>query len=83
MDIKEIVDMTQQELRAKEADLRQELFNLRLQARGGRVEKPSRIRDLRRDVARVKTILTGKIAQAAVAVKAKPAEQASQKTAKA
>ncbi len=74
MDIKEIADMTQAELRAKEADLRQEIFSLRLQARSGRVEKPSRIRDLRRDIARVLTILTGKVAQA---------KQAPLKTAKA
>lgn len=50
--------MTDDELLAKGRDLRQEMFNLRIQQQSGQIEKPSRIRELRRDVARVETILT-------------------------
>ncbi len=49
--------MTDDELQAKGRDLRQEMFNLRIQQQSGQIEKPSRIRQLRRDVARVETIL--------------------------
>ena len=45
------------EAQAKLRDLRQELFNLRLQQQGARLERPSRIRDVRRDIARAETIL--------------------------
>ena len=60
MNIRDIVDMTQAELEVKERDLRQELFNLRMQSRVGQVEKPSRLRDIRRDIARVLTVLSRK-----------------------
>jgi large subunit ribosomal protein L29 len=48
-------DMTAEELSAKNRDLRQELFNLRLQQASSRLEKPGRLRDLRREVARLET----------------------------
>jgi large subunit ribosomal protein L29 len=51
----QIKDMTLTELQAKSRDLRQELFNLRLQKASSRLEKPSRLRDIRRDVARLET----------------------------
>jgi small subunit ribosomal protein S17 len=54
---KELRNMTREELQAKERDLRQELLNLRLQQQSGQIQKPSRIRELRRDIARLKTIL--------------------------
>ena len=57
MKSKEIQDMTPVELRVKERELRQELFNLRMRSRTGQMEKPSRIRDLRKDIARVLTVL--------------------------
>lgn len=53
-----IQEMTEQELLAKGRDLRQEIFNLRLQQVSGQLEKPSRLRELRRDVARIETQLT-------------------------
>ena len=56
MKIAEIADMALDELLLKEKELRQELFNLRLRSRVGQVEKPSRIRDIKRDVARVLTV---------------------------
>jgi large subunit ribosomal protein L29 len=57
MKIKEVRDQTDDELRAKERDFRQEVFNLRRQQQAGQVEKPSRLRDLRRDIARIETVL--------------------------
>ena len=55
-DMKEFRDLTPQELRRKEEDLRKELFNLRFQAVLGRVENPLRIREVRRTIARIKTV---------------------------
>ena len=51
----EIKDATLVELNAKNRDLRQELFNLRLQQASAQLEKPARLRLLRRDIARVET----------------------------
>jgi len=51
-------EMTAVELAAKSRDLRQELFNLRLQKTSARLEKPHRIRILRRDIARCETQLS-------------------------
>ena len=55
MKISELKDMTLTELSAKGRDLRQEIFNLRLQQAGSQLEKPSRLRTLRRDIARIET----------------------------
>ena len=54
---KEIHEMTDAEAQAKMRDLRQELFNLRLQQQTARLERPSRLREVRKDVARIETIL--------------------------
>ncbi len=51
----EIKDLTDVELKAKSRDLRQEMFNLRLQQASSQLEKPSRLRLLRKDVARLET----------------------------
>lgn len=48
-------DLSSAELSAKNRDARQELFNLRLQKASSQLEKPSRLRDLRRDIARIET----------------------------
>ena len=55
MKISEIKDLTLAELTAKSRDLRQELFNLHLQKASAQLEKPARLRVLRRDIARVET----------------------------
>lgn len=55
MKFAEFKDMTVAELAAKCRDLRQELFNLRLQKATAQLEKPSRLRVLRKDIARVET----------------------------
>ena len=61
--------MTDAEAQAKLHDLRQELFNLRLQQQTARLERPSRLREVRRDIARVETILRARQLQPAVAAK--------------
>ena len=55
MKFSEIKDMTQVELAAKSRDLRQEMFNLRLQQASAQLEKPARLHTLRRDIARLET----------------------------
>lgn len=51
-------DLTAVELSAKGRDLRHEMFNLRLQQASAQLEKPARIRELRRSIARVETQLS-------------------------
>lgn len=55
---KEIQEKTLEELRAEGRNLRQEIFNLRLQQASAQLEKPSRLRILRRDIARIETRIT-------------------------
>lgn len=56
MDVKELRDMDVPELGEKERQLKQEVFNLRFQHATGRIENLMRIRQTRRDLARVKTV---------------------------
>jgi large subunit ribosomal protein L29 len=58
MKMTEIKDLTMPELSAKSRDLRQEIFNLRLQQASSQLEKPARLRLLRRDIARLETRIT-------------------------
>ncbi len=60
MKTKEIRELSIQELQARKRELRQETFHLKLQQQSGQLEKPSRIRELRREVARIETFLTQK-----------------------
>lgn len=55
MKFSETKDMTPVELSAKSRDLRHEMFNLRLQQASAQLEKPARLRTLRRDIARLET----------------------------
>ena len=57
MKVNDIRKMTTEEINKKVVDAKQELFNLRFQSSLGNLEKPSRIRELRHDVARCKTVL--------------------------
>jgi large subunit ribosomal protein L29 len=57
MKISDIRNMSVDELRAKEKDLAQEFFNLKFQLHTGRLENIARLSFLRKDIARVKTIL--------------------------
>jgi large subunit ribosomal protein L29 len=65
MDAKDLRDKTPDELRDQLASLKKEAFNLRFQQATGQMENTSRMRLVRRDVARVKTILNEKAAAAA------------------
>ena len=56
--MKEIVELSTDELLTKRRDLRQERLHLRLQQQSGQLEQPSRLRLLRRDVARIETVLS-------------------------
>jgi large subunit ribosomal protein L29 len=48
------------ELRVREKELDDQLFRLRIQKSMGQLEAPAKVRDLRRDLARIKTILREK-----------------------
>lgn len=50
-----IKDATAEELVAMGRDLRHEMFNLRLQQASSQLEKPARLRQLRKDIARIET----------------------------
>ncbi len=56
MRAKEIRDLTGEEMRQKEHELAEELFRLRLRRSTGQLENSMRLRSLRRDIARLKTI---------------------------
>ena len=58
MNISEIRDKTKVELAAQGRDLRRELFNLKVQKATSQLEKPIRLRELRRDIARIETRFT-------------------------
>ena len=60
MKIAEIKELTLKELDARKREIRQEIFNLRIQQQGGQLEKPHMLRSLRRDAARVESVLTQK-----------------------
>lgn len=58
MKMKDLEGLTEAELAEKEKQLKQELFNLRFQLATGRIENPMKIRQTRRDIARVKTAMS-------------------------
>ena len=51
---------TADELKTQLIDLKKEQFNLRFQAAGGQVENPTRAKIVRREIARIKTVLSQK-----------------------
>jgi large subunit ribosomal protein L29 len=57
----ELRALTMDELKKKEQDLRKELFNLRFQQATGEIENPLRMRVVKKDIARVLTIMTEKL----------------------
>ncbi len=57
---RDLRDLSNEELQSKAADLRKELFNLRVQQAMGQIENPMRMRLLRREIARTKTVLKEK-----------------------
>ena len=60
MKIGEIRDLGVDDLQARAKDLDDQLFRLRIQKSMGQLEAPAKVRELRRDLARVKTILREK-----------------------
>ena len=57
MSNKEIRELSNEEMNKKIAEYKEELFNLRMNQASGNLEKPSRIKELRKSVARMKTIM--------------------------
>ena len=56
-ELKELKSSNPQDLTAKLGDLKAELFNLRFQLATGQLDNPMRIKSVRKDIARVKTII--------------------------
>ncbi len=57
---RDLRDLSNEELLAKAADLKKEIFNLRVQQAMGQIENPMRLRLLRKDIAKTKTVLKEK-----------------------
>ncbi len=57
MKIRELRELTADELKQKELELRDQLFKLRFQKSLGQLDNPAKIRNIRRDIARIKTLL--------------------------
>jgi large subunit ribosomal protein L29 len=57
---RELRDLSSDELQAKTLDLKKEMFNLRVQQAMGQIENPMRLRTLRKDIAKAKTVLKEK-----------------------
>ncbi|MGE5894242.1 MAG: 50S ribosomal protein L29 [bacterium] len=60
MRIAELRNLSVDELKVKEDDLRKELFNLKFQSVTGEIQNPMRIRAVRKEIARILTIVTEK-----------------------
>ncbi len=60
MKIKELRELTIDELAARRNELKQEIVNLRIQAQVGQLENPARLKLIRREIARVETLLTAR-----------------------
>src|SRR5437763_15661094 len=92
MKMEELSELAMDELLTKRRDLRQESLHLRLQQQSGQLEQPSRLRLLRRDLARIETELSHRgrktqekkimAEQASPSPKLKPAETATRATRK-
>ena len=65
MELSTIREMSPEELNAELEKMKQELFNLRFQHVTGQLENPIKMRDTKRDIARVKTIIREKELKAA------------------
>ena len=64
--IDDLKAMTDDQLGHELGTLKREAFNLRFQAATNQLEKPSRVREVRRDIARIKTLQNGRTAAAAL-----------------
>ena len=61
MNVKQIRDLSSNELNQNLDLLKKELFDLRFKQAVGQLENPMRIRDIRKTIARIKTILTERV----------------------
>ncbi|MFA6142414.1 MAG: 50S ribosomal protein L29 [Candidatus Omnitrophota bacterium] len=61
MKANELRNMTADEIRMKIEALKKDLFNLRTEAKAGRIEKPHKINETRKDIARCQTVIEEKI----------------------
>ena len=57
MKLRELKEKSADELQHRERDLREQLFKLRFQRATGRMENPMKIREVKREIARIKTLL--------------------------
>lgn len=64
MKARDLREMTERELEEKFRGLKDELFNLRFQLATGQLDNPMRIREVKRDIARIKTVLREREIQA-------------------
>lgn len=60
MKIKELRELTVDELNARRNELKQEIVNLRIQSQVGQLENPSRVKSIRREVARIETLISAR-----------------------
>lgn len=60
MKVIELKEQTREELEIKLLEIKKSLFNLKLQKSTGQLENPLKIRNLRKDIARIKTVLREK-----------------------
>ncbi len=67
MKARELKEMSEAELRQKEKEVTEQLFNLKFQHATGQLENTARLPQVRKDLARVKTVLRAKVLAAAKA----------------
>lgn len=59
MKTRELREMSPEELRTKHAELDEQLFKLRFQKSLGQLDSPMKIKNIKKDIARIKTLLSG------------------------
>ncbi len=76
MKMQEVLDLSEKEREEKLKDLQEEYFNLKFQLATGKIENPGRLKHMRRDMARIKTLRNREQAAgpAEDTTEAKPAE---------
>jgi large subunit ribosomal protein L29 len=57
---KELSELSEKDLNARRHELTQEQFHLRIQKSGGQVEKPSQLKEIRKEIARIETYLSAR-----------------------
>lgn len=58
MNVKEIRDLSNEELEREVTSLKEELYNLRFAQATGSLENPAKMKDVRKTIARIKTVMT-------------------------